>query len=82
MQGNIQRVDLALNLENREIAVENPYFSTLSTGFSTGVIHSGNAAGICILVDITGFDRLRLFCLFFFRQHFAKAAQQVEKNST
>jgi len=29
------------NRKNQEIAVEKPNFSTLSTGFSTGVFHNG-----------------------------------------
>ena len=72
-------VQRACGGETGKIPVENPYFSTFSTAFSTGVLHSRYAANVCILVYITDFDRLRLFRLFFFRQHFAKPIKQVKK---
>ena len=41
------------DLAKTEIAVENSYFSTFSTGFSTGVFHRAGEGAYALLIYIT-----------------------------
>jgi hypothetical protein len=45
-------------MQRAEISVENPHFSTLSTGISTRVFHSGAPRIYTVRVDIIIFDTL------------------------
>jgi len=73
------RAERAAPVKNRKITVENLNFSTLSTDFSTGGIHSRMEKSVCILVYISCFDCLRQFCHFFASYHFHKEKNSAEK---
>ena len=67
------------NLKRREIAVENSYFSTLSTWFSTRVFHSYPQLLTALWVHITRFDKIRQKVNFYAGSNFHESHRPCAK---